>query len=55
MGGMYELPLALEKVGREMGVQYRYSAKVAELEKHGDTVTAVQLEDGSRLPATSCS
>ncbi len=49
MGGMYELPLALEKLGRELGVQYRYGAKVTELEKRGDTVTAVQLEDGSRV------
>ena len=27
----------------------RYGAKVTELEKRGDTVTAVQLEDGSRV------
>ncbi|MDX2262587.1 MAG: phytoene desaturase family protein [Gemmatimonadales bacterium] len=49
MGGMHQIPLALEKLGRELGVQYRYGAKVATLEKTADTVTAARLEDGTRI------
>jgi phytoene desaturase len=29
MGGMHQLPLALERLGRELGVSYRYDAPVA--------------------------
>jgi phytoene desaturase len=49
MGGMHQIPLALERVGRELGVTYRYDTKVRSLEKAGDAISAVILEDGSRV------
>jgi phytoene desaturase len=51
MGGMHQLPLALEKVGRELGVTYRYHAPVARFEKTADKVTGVLLADGTRHTA----
>lgn len=49
MGGMHQVPLALERLGRELGVTYRYDAPVARLESSGDRVSAAVLEDGSRV------
>jgi phytoene desaturase len=51
MGGMHSIPLALEKLGRELGVEYVYNAKVTRLEKSGDTITGALLEDGTRHTA----
>lgn len=51
MGGIYELPRALERLGRELGVEYVYDAKVATLEKAADRVTGAVLEDGRRFTA----
>ncbi len=51
MGGMHQLPQALERLGREFGVEYRYGASVARLERQGDRVTGVELESGERLAA----
>jgi phytoene desaturase len=49
MGGMHEIPLALERIGRELGVTYQYGARVASLEKHDGAIAAAVLEDGSRV------
>lgn len=49
MGGMHQIPLALERVGRELGVAYQYGARVASLEKRDDVIAAAILEDGSRV------
>lgn len=49
MGGMHELPRALERVGRELGIEYVYEAPVAKLEKSGKEITAVVTADGRRF------
>ncbi len=46
MGGMHQVPLALERLGRELGVAYRYGAEVTGLERHGARVTGARLADG---------
>ena len=51
MGGMYELPLALERLARELGVEFRYGAKVARLEKATRTVNGAIVDSGERVPA----
>ncbi|MFN8653156.1 MAG: phytoene desaturase family protein [Gemmatimonadales bacterium] len=51
MGGMNALARALEKLGRELGIEYRYNAPVARLEKDGSAVKAAILEDGTRVAA----
>ncbi len=51
MGGMHQLALALERVGKELGVTYRYGAKVERVERSGGRVTACVLEGGERVPA----
>lgn len=51
MGGMHQLALALDKLGRELGVDYRYNAPVRSLDKQGDRITGAVLEDGTRLSA----
>lgn len=47
MGGMHQLARALERLGAEFGVQYRYNTSVARLQKDGTRVTGVVLADGS--------
>jgi phytoene desaturase len=47
-GGMHELAVALEKVGRELGVTYRYGTAVTTLAKGGTKVDAVVTADGTR-------
>jgi phytoene desaturase len=49
MGGMYQLPLALEKLGRELGITYQYNAMVTSLDKAQGKVTAAVLKDGTRV------
>lgn len=51
MGGMHALARALEKLGGELGIAYRYNAPVARLEKEAGRVRAAILEDGSRVEA----
>ncbi|HEX5633007.1 MAG TPA: phytoene desaturase family protein [Gemmatimonadales bacterium] len=50
-GGMHRLAVALEQVGREMGIEYVYDAPVASLEKGASRVEAVVLQDGTRRTA----
>ncbi len=49
LGGMHQLPLALERLGREFGVEYRYGCAVAGLERSAGRIASVRLADGSRL------
>jgi phytoene desaturase len=49
MGGMFQLALALERLARELGVTFRYGARVQRLETAGDRVRAALLADGSRV------
>lgn len=51
MGGMHALARALETLGGELGVEYRYNSPVARLEKGGSRVTAAILADGTRVAA----
>jgi phytoene desaturase len=51
LGGMHQLPLALERLGGELGVQFRYNAPVQRIERDGDRVRGVVLSSGERLTA----
>lgn len=50
-GGMYELALALERLGRELGAQHVYDTPVARLEVERGRVRGVVTEDGERHEA----
>lgn len=47
MGGMHALARALEKLGREFGVEYRYNTPVARFNTDASRVQSVVLEDGT--------
>jgi phytoene desaturase len=51
MGGMHQLACALERLGQELGVEYRYNTPVVAFEKAADRITAVRTADGQRLSA----
>jgi phytoene desaturase len=51
MGGMHQLPLALERLGGELGVHYRYGTPIAALEKEGRRISAARTAAGERLTA----
>ncbi len=51
MGGMHQLPLALERLGTELGVEYRYGSPVTRLERDAGRITAATTADGHRLTA----
>nr|WP_313776928.1 phytoene desaturase family protein [Mycobacterium sp.] len=50
-GGMRALPDALAAAASDAGVEFRYDAKVSELERSGSRVTAVRTDAGERFPA----
>lgn len=50
-GGMYAIPRALERVGRELGVTYEYKAKVQRIELIGGKATGVTMADGRVISA----
>ncbi len=50
-GGMYALPLALEKLCRDLGVQFRYRTSVSRIDADGGQVRGVSLQDGTRISA----
>jgi len=50
-GGLYELPRALERLAREVGVRIEYRARVKQITIEGKRATGVLLEDGRRLAA----
>jgi phytoene desaturase len=45
-GGLFSIPLALEKVAREEGVRLHYGAPVRRILTEGARATGVELEDG---------
>lgn len=51
MGGMHQLPLALERLGAELGVEYLYESPVTRLERDAGRITAATTADGRRLTA----
>jgi phytoene desaturase len=50
-GGLYAIPLALEKVAREEGVRLNYGAPVRRILTEGARATGVVLEDGRVVKA----
>jgi phytoene desaturase len=50
-GGLYAIPLALEKVAREEGVRLHYGTPVRRILTEGARATGVELEDGRRVGA----
>lgn len=50
-GGLYAVPKALEQVGRELGVTYRYQTPVRRILVEGEKSSGVELVDGTRLEA----
>jgi phytoene desaturase len=50
-GGMYQLPLALERLARELGVVLHYRSRVAKIVVDGGRATGVVLDDGRRVTA----
>lgn len=51
LGGMHELAKALERLGRELGVEYEYGARVTSLERGRGAIERVVLADGRTLAA----
>ena len=51
IGGMHQLPLALERLARDLGVGFRYDTPVCRLDRRGDAVSSVTLESGEGLEA----
>lgn len=51
MGGMHAMPRALARLADELGVRIEYGREVCALERAGDQISAVRLDDGSRVPA----
>ena len=51
MGGMHALPRALARLAEEMGVTFHYGADAVRLERDTGEVSAVQLDDGTRITA----
>jgi len=50
-GGLYALPLALEKLARELGVTLRYDTAVERIEVSNGRATGVRLQGGERVDA----
>jgi phytoene desaturase len=50
-GGMYQLPLALERLARELGVVLHYGRGVRKILVEGGRATGVLLDDGQRVTA----
>ncbi len=51
MGGMHQLARALERLGGELGVEYRYDTPVVAFEKAADRIIGARAADGQRLTA----
>jgi phytoene desaturase len=50
-GGLYAVPLALEKVCRELGVRFHYRANVTRIDVESERARGVTFADGTRLSA----
>jgi diapolycopene oxygenase len=48
-GGMYEIARALEKLAKELGVQFHYNHEVIRLLSQGNRVTGLQGQDGQTV------
>lgn len=51
VGGLYQLVLALESLGRELGVTYRYKSQVRSIDRQQGVARHVRLSTGERLTA----
>lgn len=51
MGGLYAIPLALERLAKELGVRFRYATPVSHIDTEGVRATGVTLESGERVAA----
>ncbi|MDX2121461.1 MAG: phytoene desaturase family protein [Gemmatimonadota bacterium] len=51
MGGMHQLPRALERLGGELGVEYLYDTEITGLERDAGRIIAARTSDGRRLTA----
>lgn len=51
MGGLYAVPQALERLGRELGVRYHYRAPVERVLTEEDRATGLLLEGGETVHA----
>lgn len=49
-GGVAAIPQSMERLGRELGVEYIVGDAVTGIERTGHSVSAVQLASGTRLP-----
>jgi phytoene desaturase len=50
-GGLYALPLALERLARDNGARFHYQREVARILSTEDAVQGVQLQDGTKVEA----
>ena len=50
-GGVAEIPIAMARLARELGVEIREECQVTGLKTHGRRVTAVALENSEALSA----
>ena len=50
-GGMHKLATAMQKLAQDKGAQFRFGTRAVRIEQQDGRVTAVHLEDGSRLAA----
>ncbi|MDQ2867580.1 MAG: phytoene desaturase family protein [Verrucomicrobiota bacterium] len=49
LGGTRAIPVALEKLARELGVAFELGRAVARLTKSADTITGIELADGEKF------
>lgn len=50
-GGLYEIIRQLERLGRELGVDYHYAQTVTKITSHAGRATGIELADGQQLAA----
>ena len=50
-GGMHKLAQAMHKLAEDRGARFRFGTRVTRIEQQNDRVTAVHLDDGSRIGA----
>lgn len=52
-GGLYAIPLALEKAAKELGVRFHYGAEVKRITFEGKRATGLELAGGEQVSADS--
>ncbi|MHA7899889.1 MAG: 1-hydroxycarotenoid 3,4-desaturase CrtD [Henriciella sp.] len=50
-GGMHAVALAMQRAAEGNGAQFRFGARVAQIETDGGAVSGITLDSGERLPA----